>query len=79
MGTILLSSKNCELGNRLFGDSEEQIGKLCLDYVGMGLGLSDLFRSSSVPFFFPTGYYCVVVFVVFRQGLAFLKDLYPII
>lgn len=49
---ILLSGRNRELWSRLRGDSDEQIGKtLCLDYVGMGLGLSDLFRSSSVPFF----------------------------
>lgn len=67
MSRILLSSKNCELRSRLLGDSEEQAGKLCLDYVGMGLGISYLFRSSFVPFFFPIGGFVVVVaFVVFR-------------
>lgn len=44
----------------------------CLDYVGMGLGLSDLFRSSSVPFFSP-----LVVLLLFH--LLFLgKDLHSL-
>lgn len=62
MGRILLNSKNHELGNRLLGDSEEQIGKLSV-WITLEWDLGYL--TSPGPLlcpFFRIGDYVVVVF-----------------
>lgn len=65
MGRILLSSKNCELMNRLLGDSEEQIGKLSV-WITLEWDLGCPLQVLFCALFFPLGDYVVVVFVVFR-------------
>lgn len=65
MGRILYSSKSYELWNIDYLETLRNRLENSLDYTGMGLGLSDLSRSSSVPIFFTIGGYVVIVVVLF--------------